>query len=1475
MNIFGVIFAVFIITRSCDAGNVTVQGDLLDNVEEIRLGHPGFVLTIPQRLVSGKNQMVCLTVHDASPPIRIKVDLKFKEVHHYTDKLIETEYSCFEVKVPTHNRNSPQYVSVKVQVQLDGIVYGSHNLDPVLIYPEKKSTFIGLDRTIYRPGDKIKLRILILTDNLLPPEQFKIPEVRIRNPMDISVAVWENISTTAGLVQLEHQIYKDAIVGKWRVEVNGEIKHFEVSKYVLPRFNINITYPKMIYYDAKYLELKVCSKYSFGKEVKGKAFVKVTDSHGNMKPLYEIHQMTNGCAKFKLANKQLSMKDIKRKFPMYDPKIHIHIAATVIEYGTDKIEIEKVTIPVDLKEYHLKFISENTFQPGLPYYGKLQFNNIHTDVMMDVVEICYNVAIKKSWNYLNNEKCSNFTMGKENGISFSILPLKNSVIHLRLTARSLNYTLVGDSLLVVRLHSLFNDHIVLKPNNNLNKQCGQTQQIMVIYTTDRLRKNENVVFYSVIKSKGKLHSLDKITKKVQAKPANYKNELKNIIGTPHRYNTDGSSFDKFVLKFNLEENIVWKYQILIYYIADNGETISATREIDRGPCFKNKAQAYWSNSKMYPGERATLNIKTTSTSLCTLSAIDTSVEFMGASDTLNSQSIIKHLFLESAPVQSNRKTCVSQNKKSNYVPSFYTDPTAETEWSLRKRRRRRYVFPFSEDYDAYDTFNKFGTVVITNLKVVTKPCYNGPKISLYSPAPFQTDHYNLQNDDKIVSTRTYFPESWIWELVPVRSYKQIQRELPHTITKWMTNVLCVSPSEGLSATVSTDILSYQPFFVNILTPHSIRRGEILHLRILVFNYMNYSLPMKLSLGNSTNLKLLTDRNVGSYCILPRDTITHVFPLSGNEVGDTTVTIFAEVDPLFPGHCGPETIINVRDVVVKHLMVEPEGYPVETTKSALLCNSDIYTSSNVSWSIHVPSNIVPNTAKAKLSLNADLLGHSLENMEDLLQIPNGCGEQIMATMAPNLYILKYLHSINKLENSIRQRAVKNMKIGYHKILNYALKDGSFSPFGHHDSFGSMFLTTFVVRTLQLAKEYIYIDQRVIERAVSWIFTHQLENGCFDTMMHVFQDMGGTSTENSTSALSSYVIVSLLESEIKIPKAVLDNAKYCVRGYSNPDKYTLAISCYALFKVKWYDEANKVLKRLLNIASRQNNMLWWSVRDDSASVATDIEVTSYVLLALLDYNTNENLAHAHSIVRWLTTKIGPHGGFKSTQDTVVSLDALSKYSIAIASRKVNLNIQVGAERQRLNYQIHNEDRLKTKKITLKAVDNEINVRIRGEGCLLVQTVLSYYLKNVPRSESFKVALEVSPVSTVAKCSIATISPCVSYSGPDAHSNMAVLDVTLPSGYTADRASLYKLTEVEKESKIKMFEEIKDRVVFYFTKLDKEVRCFSFGINEDTYVEKRAESMVKIFDYYKPEYENIELYTLKNCSVGVDEEISTTGK
>lgn len=64
--------------------------------------------------------------------------------------------------------------------------------------------------------------------------------------------------------------------------------------------------------------------------------------------------------------------------------------------------------------------------------------------------------------------------------------------------------------------------------------------------------------------------------------------------------------------------------------------------------------------------------------------------------------------------------------------------------------------------------------------------------------------------------------------------------------------------------------------------------------------------------------------------------------------------------------------------------------------------------------------------------------------------------------------------------------------------------------------------------------------------------------------------------------------------------------------------------------------------------------------------------------------------------------------------------------------------------------------------------------------------------------------------------------------------------------------------------MFEELQNKVNIYFTKLDKQLTCFSFNINENSLVNSRKDSIVKLYDYYRPEYEIIQFYSINNCHI-----------
>lgn len=86
-------------------------------------------------------------------------------------------------------------------------------------------------------------------------------------------------------------------------------------------------------------------------------------------------------------------------------------------------------------------------------------------------------------------------------------------------------------------------------------------------------------------------------------------------------------------------------------------------------------------------------------------------------------------------------------------------------------------------------------------------------------------------------------------------------------------------------------------------------------------------------------------------------------------------------------------------------------------------------------------------------------------------------------------------------------------------------------------------------------------------------------------------GLASAKNQTTALTSYVLISLLETNLQIDETVLANAKACIISDVTNDKYTLAISSYALGLLNLPQEVQQRLNKLMGLAETENGLLWW--------------------------------------------------------------------------------------------------------------------------------------------------------------------------------------------------------------------------------------------------------------------------------------------
>lgn len=98
--------------------------------------------------------------------------------------------------------------------------------------------------------------------------------------------------------------------------------------------------------------------------------------------------------------------------------------------------------------------------------------------------------------------------------------------------------------------------------------------------------------------------------------------------------------------------------------------------------------------------------------------------------------------------------------------------------------------------------------------------------------------------------------------------------------------------------------------------------------------------------------------------------------------------------------------QVGDTVEQNLLVEHPGAMERINRGFLFeLNSNAQNRRNVT--IAVPRNAIPESTRIEVSAVGDLIGSLVGNLDSLILLPTGCGEQTMVNFVPNLIVLRYL------------------------------------------------------------------------------------------------------------------------------------------------------------------------------------------------------------------------------------------------------------------------------------------------------------------------------------------------------------------------------------------------------------------------------------------------------------------------------------
>uniref|UniRef100_H3BZU7 Alpha-2-macroglobulin-like n=1 Tax=Tetraodon nigroviridis TaxID=99883 RepID=H3BZU7_TETNG len=1398
---------------------------------------PQFMVAIPAVMEAGAESRLCISLLQPNETLAVTAKLVFEDkatviFERSSDKEF---HQCAVFQAP--EVETPEVHALLVTVR--GDQFHSVESRKVMFKSYKPETFVQTDKPIYLPGQTVHFRVVTL-DSMFRPANGLFHTIKILDSHQNRIGQWLNATTDGDILQLSFPLSAEAREGYYSISVWMEqsqvTRRFKVEKYVLPKFEVTIEMADQVSVGQEEIDVDVCAKYTYGQPVPATVTVemcrKLRSSSDTLiqVPCFEEEKKVpkypkwmseytdkRGCAKF-----TPSMST----FTKIDSKVlqrTLFLTAKVQEEGTGTLFSKQKRVELSFIIGKLFFVdTPNSYNEGSMLEGKIKVVHYNDTPIADKQIQLLN---DKSWQ---GHVLQNLTTDADGIATFSLNTTLFNGEEIQLRVRGLRWATKPKFESAHHRASLYQPpsphsksvSSLTVSNTETPLLCEGDETLSIDYAFVGETAGTVNLMYLIV-SRGKI-----VTQGVQTV---------QILTDP---TTEGSI--SFTLKMSPEFSPA--LQVVAYTILPSEHVIAHKADLAVTKCFLNKVSVEFSPTSAVPGDDTTLKVKALPDSLCGVSAIDQSVLVKEPGNTLTPEQIFNML-----PV---RKVSSIPYEVEDAVPCL----RVRQKRYIGRRRRPDDV------NDAYSVFEGIGLKVATNLLFRMPSSMSTAETSDsrrgFSSVYRESVPYIMAMKQKgtgaapgggvIETIRTFFPETWVWKLVKVGESGEtdVALTVPDTITTWETEAFCVSP-QGFGLAPRKEITVFQPFFLELSLPYSIVRGEQFELKATVFNYQTSCMMVSVKTAKSEDYTL-TPLSANEYtsCLCGNERKTLSWTMLPSVIGVVSVTVTAEAVASHAS-CDNE-IVSVpergrTDTVTRSLIVKAEGTEMTKIHNWLLCPKEEPLKEEVE--LDLPANVIDGSARALVSVLGDILGRALKNLDGLLRMPYGCGEQNMALLAPNIYILQYLKSTGQLTDTILKKATHFLTSGYQRQLNYKHSNGAFSTFGTGS--GNTWLTAFVVRSFAKAKTFVYIDEAKMD-SKNWLLLRQNPGGCFQQYGKLFNNRmkGGVSDEVT---LSAYTMAAFLEMGMSPTDPAIHRSMLCLKdSVSNLNNtYTTALLAYVFSLAGDMKTRDFLLQHLDTVASGQGSLLYWSQSAEDQSSSLSVEISSYVLLAKLSSSpTAEDLGYASRIVRWLTGQQNYYGGFSSTQDTVVALQALALYSTLVFSPAGSSTVTVQAPSGQLVFDVNQDNKLLYQEKTLQDLKGTISLEAAGSMCASIQISLHY---NIPTPTDTNIfSISVKPECSSEKNRV-TLQLMSQYSGKDITTNMVILDVKMLSGFVPDPESVKSLRGALFVDRV---EEKEERVLVYIGELLKDIPIIhTLSLTQVVPVENLKPALVRVYDYYQP--------------------------
>ncbi|XP_063794231.1 complement C4-like [Pseudophryne corroboree] len=1397
-------------------------------------------------------------------------------------------------------RRTQQYV----QLVVSSLVFGSQQkVVSIPVSYKRGYIFIQTDKSIYTPKEAVNIRVFTL-DHMMRPTGDQII-CTVSNPEGLQVMKIQRVPENA-VVNYRLPIPDISTAGVWTISAyfltapeSNFTSEFEVRKYVLPNFEVKIV-PEHPYFliNNKEFRVKVEARYVYGEPIDGVAYIRlgIINQKGEKTILQGLEQhvkLVDG-----EGTVQIHKDGIVKKINQPEENLlesTLYIAVSVMEKASGTLEeteltsVKFVTSPYKLdlsktKKYFIPgfaalIVAEVTYTGGSPAIGvKVKFSKSKVD--LDSLQtdedglVTYAINTEAQTKSLDVTITAGGAEGRQEE-TINLIPYTsktNSFLHLEIVSK------------------------VLSPGENL-------KVTMKVHTPNP--ESVKKVYYMVL-SKGQ--TLD----------------LKSI-----------SRSDLMVTTIPVTAKMVPSFRIIAYYYL-NSEIVANSVWADVTDVCEGKLLITTDVAgRIEPGKSFHLTLETDDSMSVALSAVDTAVYLLNSKNKLTPSKVFKAMNAYdlgcSAGGGKDYKSVFTDAGLAFVSSAGYSDfNELGCKISQRKKRSIDFLSLAKNKVNLFSSPNQKkccmqGMTLLPPLmerdcekrakripndqcrKPFLDCCKYAEDLRKKIEAEKRRKHTigrtqkNEEDDDFVddsdVQSRSSFPESWLWKTVSVTKKLSTVVYVPDSITTWEIQGIGVSQGKGFCVANPVRVSVFKDFHIHLRLPYSVKRFEQVELRPVLYNYYDRDLEVKLFMEKTEDIcsPITADNN-------PVEQTVTVAAKSALSVPFAIVPIGRSNPIVTLKALGP---FAVTDAVKKTLRIEREGVAVVKEKT------HFFNLKEKSWSEFavdddLPSNMIPDgdfrtSVKMTVDNPFSTINNSLtaDGVSRLIRVPYGCAEQTMISTAPGVYALRYLDHTEKwtlLPPDRKDQAKENMRNGYLRILQYRKPEGSYGAWIYRPS--STWLTAFVVKVMSLCRTYIDVNVEEIRNSANYLTNQQNSSGAFQESTPVIhQDMmGGMSGKNAEVSLTAYVLVALhhakdalSEDDTKVKSSISKAIDY-LRTMQNSisDTYTLTVTAYALTLTSsdsiLKDNVYTKLMSAVQVEPGKNEMY---VGPKGTALA--IETTAYALLTTLLRN---DMTSAHKLYAWLSEQQNYGGGFKSTQDTVMALEALSEYWIHTFNNEKNeMFVEVNSLEKsgKQTFTLRSEESVQEE---LKSMGTKFKVKVSGKGTGTVTVLKMYNIMQAETSTCSQLGLEVKvhgdntntaetdysydydyeegeksdePRDNMywhdqrtrvrreisqpkAKDVRVVYEVCLWKKQPGA-SGMAIVDVTLLSGFEASTQDLNKLKD-GLEMYISHYEIQAGRLLLYFDKVSNDRNCVTFEAIQTVKISPLQPASAVLYDFYEPE-------------------------